>query len=122
MTLLELAVDAHRFADRLGDDRRGRERADERTGDDELNRAGRDDPRRFVCLRDALHVERDIAVSLESALGVPVGLARGAENRMSEAGSARLIISRAPSLLDLRMHVLRKKIAAARGARRRGGQ
>ena len=72
--LLEVAVDAQRLADRLGDDRSGLERADQRARHDEIDRAGRDDPRRRVGLRQPFRVERDVAVPLEAALDVPVGL------------------------------------------------
>ena len=74
LAFLQLVVDEQRLADRLRDDFGGLARTHKRARGDEIDRTIREDARRLMRLRDAARVERNIGVTLEAALGVPVGL------------------------------------------------
>jgi len=74
MPFFQRTVDEQRPVQPVRDDGCRRERTDQRTGHDDVDRAGRRSLRGTVRLRHPERVESDIGVALEAACGVPVGL------------------------------------------------
>ena len=88
------------------------ERADQRTGDDDIDGTARKRLRRMVRLRQPERVERDIGVTLEAAFGIPVGLSVADEGehhalqpRRTQLGGCRVRMPRADAACGRRVRM-----------------